>query len=522
MKHAVNHVTNNRAGKALLASVVFFSLLAVSQLAKGQSYLTYNEDFWILNADATNLHTTMELRRTNNTWNFYNDGTGNLYVGHTATNIGDVSLGSQFYTFSPTQFRVGKNLSVVGTSKFENTIDLARPSGQQAVMRFQGGGRAHGQGLGIGQNSNGTTFLWNWNNSYLHFGTNSTERMRIAANGKVGINTGDDAINHQLDVKGDARIQSKITSGIFTGGHPAWINGAATRGLLVSSGTDNAFFGVKQRTGTTDNNSLNAVVYFGDDIDDNLEFVSHNSGELMRLTAEGYLGIGGLSTADPTHHLEVNGTSLFTQEVKINPSTNGTTATLKLLRGGGNANDSFEIVHEGTTGDAYIRNRGNKAIYFGTNDVGRMWIAADGKVGIGSNMSSPSATLDVNGNGNFVQGVTVGGSSQFNETVTIGTSANLKNLRLYGTAEVKEIHVDAGTTWADFVFADDYQLRPLREVEAFIQENKHLPEVPSEEEVATQGYSQTDLNATLLQKIEELTLYVIELEKKVENLEADR
>jgi hypothetical protein len=61
-------------------------------------------------------------------------------------------------------------------------------------------------------------------------------------------------------------------------------------------------------------------------------------------------------------------------------------------------------------------------------------------------------------------------------------------------------------------------LPSLTEVEAFINKNKHLPDVPSESEVLENGINLGEMDALLLQKIEELTLYVIELEKKLEEL----
>lgn len=76
------------------------------------------------------------------------------------------------------------------------------------------------------------------------------------------------------------------------------------------------------------------------------------------------------------------------------------------------------------------------------------------------------------------------------------------------------------STWADFVFNNNFKLRPLSDVEKFINANKHLPDVPSAKEVSENGYSQHDMNKVLLQKIEELTLYILEQQKKIETLEA--
>lgn len=71
-------------------------------------------------------------------------------------------------------------------------------------------------------------------------------------------------------------------------------------------------------------------------------------------------------------------------------------------------------------------------------------------------------------------------------------------------------------SWADFVFDSQYQLPTLLEVELFIQKHKHLPEIPSANEVLEEGIDLGDMNKKLLQKVEELTLYVIELKKENE------
>lgn len=78
------------------------------------------------------------------------------------------------------------------------------------------------------------------------------------------------------------------------------------------------------------------------------------------------------------------------------------------------------------------------------------------------------------------------------------------------------IRVNAG---ADFVFSPDYQLKPLSEVEAFVKENKHLPEIPSEKQMVENGLNVNEMQIKLLLKIEELTLYVIEQNKQNKDLQ---
>ncbi|RIV21659.1 bZIP transcription factor [Fibrisoma montanum] len=80
------------------------------------------------------------------------------------------------------------------------------------------------------------------------------------------------------------------------------------------------------------------------------------------------------------------------------------------------------------------------------------------------------------------------------------------------TEKVK-VAVKNSSDWSDYVFADDYKLRSLESVEAFVKANKHLPGVPSAEQVVSEGVDMAKMDAKLLEKIEELTLYMIQLKK---------
>jgi hypothetical protein len=131
-----------------------------------------------------------------------------------------------------------------------------------------------------------------------------------------------------------------------------------------------------------------------------------------------------------------------------------------------------------------------------------MYLQYDGKVGIGT--TSPSATLDVAGN-----------IKAHEIEVTL---AAMQDLQLNGTLAANNITYTANGNTADFVFEDNYHLKDLTEVEAFIKTNKHLPEIPSATEMEEAGVNLAEMNKLLLMKVEELTLYSIEQEKKIEKL----
>lgn len=145
----------------------------------------------------------------------------------------------------------------------------------------------------------------------------------------------------------------------------------------------------------------------------------------------------------------------------------------------------------------------------------RMRIAGNGKVGIGG-ISVPLAQLHVVGDV-YTDGKLFIGVPDANTLTKMGTNA----LAVDGYAIFTKATVKLSSAWPDYVFDPTYNLTSLDSLEQFIQLNKRLPEIPSATDVEKDGIDLGGTQALLLKKIEELTLIVIEQNKRIEGLEKD-
>ena len=119
--------------------------------------------------------------------------------------------------------------------------------------------------------------------------------------------------------------------------------------------------------------------------------------------------------------------------------------------------------------------------------------------------NTQEGTLTTDGWGNFA----------FNKKVSIGTNNVTEHqLNVCGTVRANEVRVDL--IGCDFVFAKDYKLMPLPELEKFIKEHNHLPGIAPAKEMEKNGTDLGNLSSNLLKKIEELTLYILDQNKKMD------
>ena len=227
----------------------------------------------------------------------------------------------------------------------------------------------------------------------------------------------------------------------------------------------------------------------------------------MTILTNGNIGIG---TNNPNGKLEISGNSAVYSDFA---SYSGTTVNNILPNG----KEPTLIISEKTTGT--FPSIGNEITYRGGLSFGK---GGPGIYSINPNPAGSSYYGELRFHTTYWNGTDYNNTDRMviklDGNVGIGTTNPTSKLTVAGNINSREVKVsvDAG---ADFVFEKDYALPSLQEVEKFVTENKHLPEIASAKEMQKEGINLSEMNIKLLQKIEELTLYVIEQNKRIELLE---
>ena len=228
----------------------------------------------------------------------------------------------------------------------------------------------------------------------------------------------------------------------------------------------------------------------------------------------------------------------------------GTTSTWPLRLQNSNGNHDWYV---GVTGNAWGI-EGNRFVISSTPNSpdSEFIIDPSGNIGIGT--TSPAQKLDIagsdsiwplrlqNSDGGYDWHVGVTGNSwaiggnkfaisntlgsndakpviEENGDVGIGPSSPDAKLAVKGDIHAEEVRVDLSVPGPDYVFEEEYDLPTLESLQKYIQSNKHLPEIPSAKDMEGNGIDLGIMNMLLLKKIEELTLYVIQQEDKIKQLE---
>lgn len=168
----------------------------------------------------------------------------------------------------------------------------------------------------------------------------------------------------------------------------------------------------------------------------------------------------------------------------------------------------FELTEQWVKHETYLS---NDQIRPGTAFLRVGWLVDYSQSGVTTKISGVSLRL-ANAGTNLVHSP--------DGNVGIGIAEPENKLDVAGTIRAKEIVVEA-SNWPDYVFEDDYQLRDLEDMRSFISMHGHLPGVPSAAQVEKQGVSVGETQRILLEKIEELTLYLLEKDRRIESLEKE-
>jgi hypothetical protein len=411
---------------------------------------------------------------TTSSTNIYNSNTGNVGIGTTAPNaklqvIGNAIIGQNI---------AGANAVRVDVTSGASTQDAKIDFGYYTTFDV----------------SHWNMGRWGVDGSFRisdYSGGSEANRLTINTAGNIGIGTSTPV--EKLNLK-DGNLS--ITSS------NAALNTVMGTMKISYLTTPNAYAGIAGRTNGGGLDQLDLLFYtaFG------------TASEKMRIMSNsGNVGIG---TAAPAYKLDVNGTTRINGTFALM----GTQQAPNYILGNETADNAQLLIKSGSSASVFSQievtgnwngtaNTGGK-VAFTTAGAERLRIDAIGNIGIGT--SAPNAKLDVIGN------------IFCNNKVYIGTYDGTTNtqiasysLAVNGTAIFNKAKVKLYGNWPDYVFEDKYNLMPLTEVEKFLKINKHLPEVPSAAEVEKDGIDLGDNQSILLKKVEELTLYMIDQNKKI-------
>lgn len=362
------------------------------------------------------------------------------------------------------------------------------------IIFSQGNNSNSNNGQGVTQwKTNGNVadsnhFIGTTNEFPVKFRTNNTERIRISAEGNVGIGTSQPEA--KLDVNGSVILRDnfKLTSIPFTNGIPNTIlvldaNGNVNKAPILA---------------------LSALIYSDFVVCEDIvpqPVWSNGPNKIFVACPNVRVGIG---TSDPSHSLHTVGDVLFNGSLQ----TQGEVLFANTLRVNGS-------VGFGTSPSTFSRFKIDGSNYGAALEINQSNSSDYSKLLLLYYTNPLTEIIKVvNGQTNNVAFLLESSGKMTIHNGTIKTFQVDQNGILYSRTVKVDVY-----DWPDFVFNEDYNLPTLEFVKDYISENGHLPSIPNAKTIEADGVDLGEMNKLLLQKIEELTLYLIEQNKRIEILE---
>ncbi len=414
-------------------------------------------------------------------------GNDNTVIGYQAgitvssTSSGNTLIGSQAGVF-----RDGQYNTIIGAFAAGSFPSGNRSGDNNCIIGYQAGftgvGYSNtfiGDRAGYNNSSNSNVFIGNlagYNNtggqSNMFLGPQAGSNNTF---GNYNVFLGNAAANANTTGSNNTAIGAGSAAQNTTGERNTFIGEYA--GFNSQAGNDNVFIGFASKAGTTNPTNLNNAVAIGAN-----SVVSQDNSVILGNSISSV----GIGNSAPKNKLEITQGTANQSGLRLTNLTSASPASLT-----------------------------NQSKFLTVNDQGDVVMASlngSGRLGVTESLWERK--------GSFLQ-------SLQGEAIIIGSkvSQTPKGYKLFVedgilTEKVK-VAVKNTAEWSDKVFAPSYSLRPLTEVAQYIDKHQHLPGVPSAVEVVEKGIDVAKMDAKLLEKIEELTLYSIQLEKTNQNLQED-
>lgn len=327
----------------------------------------------------------------------------------------------------------------------------------------------------------------------LGIGTNSKAQTQVGDHYNLSANT------YSLTMQNLGFLSVKSTSDL------AW------QRVSLSSGLDYAKDGSTWKWKMTNNYDFaqirlangGGINFYGNSNATAGGFVSEadlNNSMLMTMKPSGNIGIG---TSSPQYRLDVNGTMRISDRMITTDIISNRSATSNT--------DGWDIFTSNASALGFYPSTSTDFLVFEKTDANTT--TPDGGIAFFNHgTGTRQLSMIIHGNGNVGIGTIDDYDNADNEDYKLSVDGNIR-------AEKVKVY----TGWADYVFDDNYNLMPLDELSTFISDNNHLPNVPSAQEIEEkQGIDVGDMAKTQMEKIEELTLYILDLQKQINELKAQQ